>query len=153
SGRLRRAQQRAERADQVEPPQRERKEAVERAHQPELLLEATGLVEPTEQVEQRVDLAVDIARVTELSISRRLQKLVGLLHLAGDRVRALLELLDRCDRSRALVRGLVERLPEGGRPFGSVFALRLVLSERARAPAYIEAVVTDLYGRGLRGPI
>src|ERR1043166_2305232 len=128
---LGRAQQGQKRANQVQPPERESEQAVERPHQLQLLLEPAGLVEPREEVEQGVDLPGEVVELEQVAGGCCADEPVRLLDPARYCVRALLELLDRGDRGRRLVSRLIQRRREGT----SVLALRLRLEPRERARA------------------
>jgi hypothetical protein len=126
AGGLRRSEQGAQRANEIEPATREDEQAVERADEPELLFEPPGPVEPAEQVEQRVELTGQVSQLEELPVCRRPKEPIGLLDPVGDRRSALLELLDRRDRSRLLLVLFRER----GLEFVRVLSLQLRLEPR-----------------------
>src|SRR6266545_4739639 len=87
-----RPEQGPKRANELEPPQREGEQPVERAHERELLLKPPGLVEPPEQLEQGIDLPGQLRRVEQLSLGCGSKQPLGLLDPARDRFGACLEL-------------------------------------------------------------
>src|SRR5262245_53584053 len=93
-----RRQEGSQGTNELEPAKREGEQAVERAHEGELLLEPTGLVEPPEQVEQGIDIAGQVRRVEQPALGCVAKQPFGVLDSPRNRLRACLELLDRGER-------------------------------------------------------
>ena len=140
-GGLRRAQERPERADELEPTQAENRQAVDGAHDLELLPEPAAPVEASGEVEQRADLTGDQSRVEELATSGGPKDPVRLLDPARDLRRAGFE---RHDRGRAALHLVREPSPQlvgiRGLP------LRLEMGERPANRPDLERVAADPNG-------
>jgi hypothetical protein len=91
------AERGAQGAQEIEPAKRQDTQPVQRLREADLLVVAPFAVEPVEQAEQGTDLACQEIAVEQPILGQGLEQLVCMLDPVGDRVRCVLQLLDRLE--------------------------------------------------------